>query len=110
MVTLCLHRRNGIEAVEITWPVGTRTPKHNHHSKGWVWVLRGRVFEISDGKKNYYQEGDSFLEVPNGSTHIVGNDSEEVAVTFHVYKPELEMDIFEDDAADVDAIHNGFAE
>jgi len=78
--------------------------------KGWVWVLRGRVFEILDGKKNYYQEGDSFLEVPNGSTHIVGNDSEEVAVTFHVYKPELEMDIFKDDAADVDAIHNGFAE
>jgi len=27
-----------------------------------------------------------------------------------VYKPELEMDIFKDDAADVDAIHNGFAE
>lgn len=98
------QRNHGIEAVEITWPKGTRTPKHNHRSRGWVWVLKGRVFEVKDGKKLYYGEGDAFLEVPNGSTHIVGNDTEEVSITFHVYKPELEMDIFEDSPEDKAAL------
>jgi hypothetical protein len=30
-------------------------------------VLKGRVFEVKDGKKSYYGEGDEFLEVPTGS-------------------------------------------
>ena len=30
----------------------------------------------------------------------MGNDSSNVAITFHVYKPELVMDIFEDDELD----------
>jgi quercetin dioxygenase-like cupin family protein len=98
------HRANGLEAVQFTWPSGTRTPKHNHHSRGWVWVLKGRVFEIREGRKYHYEAGDAFLEVPNGALHIVGNDTEETAVTFHVYKPELEMDLFEDDEADKAAL------
>jgi quercetin dioxygenase-like cupin family protein len=98
------QRANGIEAVEFTWPRGTRTPKHNHHSRGWVWVLRGRVFEVRDGHKTYYEEGDAFLEVANGSTHIVGNDTEDVSITFHVYKPELVMDTFDDDESDRQAL------
>jgi hypothetical protein len=45
------HRGNGIEAVEIVWHPGTRTPKHNHGSRGWPWVPHGRVFEVRNGKK-----------------------------------------------------------
>lgn len=101
---LIRQRCNGIEAVQITWPAGTRTPKHSHHSDGWVWVLKGRVFEVKGGKKIYYEEGDAILEVPDGATHIVGNDTEEVAITFHVYKPELVMDTFDDDGADKHAL------
>ena len=95
------HRGNGIEAVEIAWHPGTRTPKHNHSSKGWVWVLRGRVFEVRDGKKTYYGAGDSFLEVGHEETHIVGNDSGDMAITFHVYQPELKMETFPDNESDV---------
>lgn len=99
------QRENGLEAVQFTWPSGTRTPKHNHHSRGWVWVLQGRVFEIRDGQKHYYEAGDAFLEVADGSLHIVGNDGEETAISFHVYKPELVMDLFEDDESDKQALY-----
>ena len=34
----------------------------------------------------------------------MGNDTEETAITFHVYKPELEMDTFADDEADTAAL------
>ena len=98
--TVC-HRGNGIEAVEITWHPGTRTPKHNHACKGWAWVLRGRIFEIKDGRKCYYEAGDTFSEVHCDQTHIVGNDTHDPAVTFHVYVPELEMQIFPDNEADL---------
>ena len=49
-------------------------------------------------------EGDAFLEVTDETPHIVGNDTEETAITFHVYKPELEMDTFADDEADTAAL------
>jgi predicted metal-dependent enzyme (double-stranded beta helix superfamily) len=90
------HRGEGIEAVEIVWHPGTRTPKHNHGSKGWAWVLQGRVFEVRNGKKVYHVAGDAFLEVDHEEAHIVGNDTTELAVTFHVYQPELRMDTFSD--------------
>ena len=98
------HRATGIEAVEITWHPGARTPKHNHSSKGWVWVLSGRIFEIRNGQKTYYRAGDCFLEVDHEGTHIVGNDGAETATTFHVYQPELQMETFCDSDADVRAI------
>jgi quercetin dioxygenase-like cupin family protein len=101
--TVC-RRGNGIEAVEINWHPRTRTPKHNHASKGWVWVLKGRIFEIKDGRKNYYEAGDTFLEVHGEDKHIVGNDTHDPAVTFHVYMPELEMQVFPDSEADLLAV------
>lgn len=98
------HRGNGIEAVEIVWHPGTRTPKHNHSSRGWVWVLRGRVFEVKNGKKVYHEAGDSFLEVHRKETHIVGNDTKDIAITFHVYQPELQMETFSDSVSDIIAV------
>jgi quercetin dioxygenase-like cupin family protein len=98
------HRGNGIEAVEIVWPPGTRTPKHNHGSRGWAWVLQGRVFEVRDGKKIYHAAGGAFLEVDDLEAHIVGNDTDELAVTFHVYQPALQMDLFADSDADLAAM------
>ena len=95
------HRGNGIEAVEIVWHPGTRTPKHNHRSRGWTWVLQGRVFEVKNGEKVHHKAGDAFLEVDREETHIVGNDSNEIAITFHVYQPELQMDIFPDSMSDI---------
>lgn len=95
------HRGNGIEAVEIVWHPGTRTPKHNHGSRGWAWVLQGRVFEVRNGKKLYHAAGDAFLEVDREEAHIVGNDTNELAVTFHVYQPELQMDMFSDSNSDI---------
>jgi hypothetical protein len=57
-------------------------PKHNHGSRGWAWVLQGRVFEVRNGKKLYHAAGDAFLEVDREDAHIVGNDTNELAVTF----------------------------
>jgi len=98
------HRGNGIEAVEINWHPGTRTPKHNHASRGWVWVLQGRVFEVKNGKKVYYDAGQSFVEVHLEEAHIVGNDTKDLAITFHVYQPELQMETFSDVGSDIVAI------
>jgi uncharacterized NAD(P)/FAD-binding protein YdhS/quercetin dioxygenase-like cupin family protein len=98
------HRGSGIEAVEITWHPGTRTPKHNHSSRGWVWVLRGRIFEVRNGKKTYFEAGDSFLEVDGEETHIVGNDTRDLAITFHVYQPELQMGTFSESEMDIVAV------
>jgi hypothetical protein len=64
------------------------------------------VFEIRDGRKTYYGEGDAFLEVTDETPHIVGNDTNQTAVTFHVYKPELEMDTFADDETDMAALRS----
>jgi len=94
------QRCNGIEAVELTWSPGARTPKHSHRAHGWTWVLKGRLFEVRDGIKIYHEEGASFRERPDGTTHIVGNDSVVPAISFHVYRPELEMDFFIDDESD----------
>src|SRR5690348_16617589 len=99
---LVCHRGYGVEAVQINWRPGTRTPKHNHSCKGWVWVLRGRIFEIRGGVKSYYSAGDFFVEADNSDqAHIVGNDSSDEAVTFHVYLPELKMQTFPDSEADI---------
>jgi len=96
-----LYAGNGLEAVVITWPPGTRTPKHDHSSGGWVWVLKGRIFEVEDGRKRYFNDGDELAEVALQTVHIVGNDSDEEAVTFHVYKPELSMTLYPDADADL---------
>jgi uncharacterized cupin superfamily protein len=98
------HRGNGIETVEIVWNPGSRTLKHNHGSRGWVWVLRGCIFEVKNGKKVYHQAGSFFSEVKGEETHIVGNDSADVAVTFHVYQPELQLDTFPDNLSDLLAV------
>jgi quercetin dioxygenase-like cupin family protein len=89
---------------DMAWPPGTRTPKHNHGSRGWAWVLQGRVFEVRGGKKIYHAAGDAFLEVDHLEAHNVGNNTDEVAVTFHVYQPELQMDLFADSEADLAAM------
>ena len=44
------------------------------------------------------------MEVDSEETHIVGNDTEGLAITFHVYQPELQMDMFSDNDADIAAI------
>lgn len=100
-----LQRANGLEAVEITWKPGSRTKKHTHrNSKGYIWVLRGRIFEVREGRKSYYSAGVMLPEVDNGVAHIVGNDSGKDAVTFHVFTPELEMDYLDDDRFDIAAL------
>lgn len=104
------QRANGIEAVEFTWSPGSRTPKHSHRSQGWIWVLQGRLFEVRDGVKRYHEAGSSFVENPDGSTHIVGNDTNATAITFHVYRPELEMELSADDDADRLALDGALAE
>jgi hypothetical protein len=51
--------------------------------------------------------GDAFLEVDHEEAHIVGNDTNELAVTFHVYQPELRMDTFADSESDLAALDLG---
>ncbi len=98
------HRAHGIEAVQFTWEPGTRTPKHSHHSRGVVKIQEGCLFEVKDGVKTYYRAGDTLLEVPNESIHIVGNDTNTLARSFHIYWPELAMDELPDDDADTAAL------
>ena len=98
------QRLHGIEAVEFTWEPGTRTPKHRHHSRGIVKIQEGCLFEIKNGVKTYYTAGDTLLEVPTESTHIVGNDTTSPARSFHVYWPELTMDELPGADADIAAL------
>ncbi len=98
------QRLHGIEAVQFTWEPGTRTIKHRHHSRGIVKIQEGCLFEIKDGVKTYYTAGDTLLEVPNESVHIVGNDTNRMARSFHVYWPELTMDELPDDDSDAVAL------
>lgn len=98
------QREHGIEAVQFTWAPGTRTPKHRHHSRGIVKIQAGCLYEIKNGVKTYYTAGDTLLEVPNESVHIVGNDTNTLARSFHVYWPELEMDELPDSDADKAAL------
>ena len=98
------QRAHGIEAVQFTWAPGTRTPKHRHHSRGIVKIQEGSLFEIKNGVKTYYEAGDVLLEVPLESVHIVGNDSDRVARSFHIYWPELTMDELPDDESDQRAL------
>lgn len=100
------QRAHGIEAVQFTWEPGTRTPKHRHHSRGIVKIQEGCLYEIKNGVKTYYTAGDTLLEVPLESTHIVGNDTSKVARSFHIYWPELTMDELPDDEADVVVLKN----
>ena len=92
-----------LEAIRITWPPGARTPKHDHCAGcAFVWVIQGEIFEIREGGKKYHSagEGGYLLEIPDGKAHIVGNDSEVVAITFHVYVPRLQMREYPDDETD----------
>ena len=98
------HRAHSIEAVQFTWAPGTRTPKHRHYSRGVVKIQEGCLFEVKDGVKTYYMAGDTLLEVPNESIHIVGNDTNTLARSFHIYWPELAMDELPDDDADTAAL------
>lgn len=98
------QREHGIEAVQFTWAPGTRTPKYRHHSRGIVKIQEGSLYEIKDGVKTYYRAGDTLLEVPFESVHIVGNDTGAMARSFHIYWPELTMDELSYDAADTAAL------
>ena len=64
--------------------------------------LRGERWQ-----KDLSRAGDAFLEVDHLEAHIVGNDTNEVAVTFHVYQPKLLMDLFADSEADLAAMDLG---
>lgn len=90
--------------MQFTWEPGTRTPKHRHHSRGIVKIQEGYLYEIKDGVKTYYGAGDILLEVPLESVHIVGNDTNTLARSFHIYWPELTMDELPDSDADTAAL------
>ena len=106
-----LLREDATEIVHFVWHPGARTPKHDHGgSHGWVLVLKGRVFEIVDGKKTYHETGATFHELSDSAPHIVGNDTPDEAVTVHIYRhPEgrqtLDMHCFDDNAADLAALN-----
>jgi hypothetical protein len=60
---------------------------------------------VKNCEKVHHKAGDAFLEVDREETHIVGNDSNEIAITFHVYQPELQMDMFSDSESDIVAMN-----
>jgi quercetin dioxygenase-like cupin family protein len=95
-----LYRGNGMEIVEIIWPAGARTPKHDHGSSGVCWVLQGSVVEVREGKKTRATKGAQMFEIPFETVHIVGNEEPEEAITLHVYTPELTMTTYPDDETD----------
>ena len=64
-------------------------PWHTYPEAQSPFTRLGMDFEAarvgdSEWQKIYYGEGDSFLEIPDGTIYVVGNDTGETAITFHV--------------------------
>src|SRR5258706_10539818 len=53
-----IYEDDTVSIFRIIWHPGSRTPKHDHgDSIGSVLIIRGRIFEIQDGKKFYLKKG-----------------------------------------------------
>jgi len=93
-----LHKDDKEEEVKITWPVASKSVAHSHgDSYGTIQVLEGEVYENRFDKASgkflgsfIHVKGDVFQETPD-IIHIVGNKSDTIAITHHVYKPPLTM-------------------
>jgi quercetin dioxygenase-like cupin family protein len=86
------------EEVKITWPIASKSVAHSHgDSTGTIEVLEGEVYENRFDKESgkflgsfIHKKGDVFHETPD-IIHIMGNKSDKVAITHHVYTPPLKM-------------------
>ena len=68
-----------VTAVVVTFPPGTKSPKHHHAGSVLVYVLAGEVRSENSatGPAKVYKAGETFFE-PAGSAHLV---SENVSTT-----------------------------
>ncbi len=86
------------EEVKITWPIASKSVAHSHgDSYGIIEVLEGKVYENRFDKASgkflgslTHSQGEIFHETPD-IIHIMGNKSDTVAITYHVYTPPLKM-------------------
>lgn len=96
-----IHAGDDFEVVAAIWAVGGGTLIHDHGSEetyGVVRVIRGdlynRIYRHQvDGNvvlaKSLTHEKGEFIEVPKGLVHAMGNRSETVALSLHVYSPSI---------------------
>ncbi len=96
-----IYEDDMVSIFRIIWYPGSRTPKHDHgQSIGSTLIIRGRIFEIQDGKKSYIKKG-KMTHITSNIKHIVGNDSlTETAESIHIYYPKLKMTTYPDDPKD----------
>ena len=101
------YQDGSISLQVFVWPAGTRTMIHDHSSWGAFCCVVGTVFEecyerLDDGSladharlkmlwQRSWDPGDGISTVLPGAggIHRVGNPSEEIAVSVHLYGPRL---------------------
>ncbi len=98
-----IYRDKDTEVVLIVWPPHSQSPVHDHgKSYGTTIVVKGYIFEESwdkETRKIYirrsYGPAMELRETPS-RIHRIGNDTDEIAVTMHIYHPPLKMRSYPD--------------
>lgn len=64
-----------VAMVELTYPPGTGTPKHQHAGSVFVYVIEGAIESQVEGQPlQTYKQGEAFFE-PAGAMHLVSRNA-----------------------------------
>lgn len=98
----CIYNNGTIEAVILAWMPGQQTVIHNHAGHSCYWkMLSGTVtehtFELNRKKQNLdfqgsttFKKGETGYDKNEDFYHQIINESDEVALSLHIYKNPLE--------------------
>lgn len=88
-----VYRNSDFEILVISWLPGQKTPIHSHPENGCIMkVLKGQLCETKitqNDKKfiNTYCKNDTSYIHNSIGKHIISNDSDNLAVSLHIYSP-----------------------
>ena len=96
-----VYRDKEVEVVVIVWPPHSKSPIHDHgKSYGTTFVVKGYIYEESwdkaTGKIYSHRRFGPTMELRETPYHIhrIGNGTDEIAVTLHIYSPPLKMKFY----------------
>jgi cysteine dioxygenase len=91
----CIARRDGFEFILLCWDSGAATPIHGHGGEDcWIYQIEGsikekRYVEVETGcditNESVLEEGGISYMHDRMGYHTIENNSEQVAMTLHVY-------------------------